>query len=246
MLRSVLMVLVFVALGVPGAILGIPWSLLQGNTRTMYGWAKRIIQIGLKVAGVRVQAQGFENLPTDRSCILLSNHVSNMDPPVLFAVVPGMLSFFLKRELMSIPLLGTAMKMGKFVPVERSHSREDARRSTEAAGRALQSGLHIMVFPEGTRSPNGRLLPFKKGAFFLAEATGAPIVPVVVHGTAAMMPKGTNALLPGTAVVQFLPAVEPRDYAGRDELMRAVRGAMERALEEGAAGTVAGAQLTSR
>jgi 1-acyl-sn-glycerol-3-phosphate acyltransferase len=230
MFRSLVMVFVFVALGVPAAIVGIPYSAIVGNTRAMYGWARWIIQLGLKAAGVRVRVVGAEHLAPGQSCILLSNHVSNLDPPVLFAVVPGMMSFLLKRELMSIPLLGKAMTMGRFVPVARSHSREDARKSTEAAAEALRAGFSIMIFPEGTRSSDGRLLPFKKGAFFLAMETGAPLVPVIVHGTRAMMPKGTNALRKGEATVEFLAPIDAQLYTTRDELMSAVRASMEERL----------------
>jgi 1-acyl-sn-glycerol-3-phosphate acyltransferase len=101
----------------------------------------------------------------------------------------------------------------------------------EAARDALESGLHITVFPEGTRSLDGKLLPFKKGAFFLAAETGAPMVPVVLRGTRQMMPKGTLKIVPGEAVVEFLEPILPGDFETREELMKAVRGAMERCLE---------------
>lgn len=230
MFRSLRMLFVFLVLGVPAALVGIPWSALRGNFRTMYRWAMAIQRLGLKAAGVKVRVVGLENVPAGRQCLFLSNHVSNLDPPVLLPSVPGMTSIFLKRVLMKIPLLGTAMRMGKFVPVARSHSREDARRSTEAATDALAHGLHIVIFPEGTRSPDGRLLPFKKGAFYLSQETGAPIVPTVIHGTAAMMPKGKNTIKAGTATVEFLPAAFPEQYRTREELMTAVRTRMEAAL----------------
>jgi 1-acyl-sn-glycerol-3-phosphate acyltransferase len=132
---------------------------------------------------------------------------------------------------MKIPLLGTAMRMGKFVPVSRGNVREEAEQSVAAAADALRSGLHITVFPEGTRSPDGRLLPFKKGAFFLAEETGAPIIPVVISGTREMMPKGTLRIKPGEAHVQFLAPIRPGDAGSRYELVERVRAAMEAELE---------------
>ena len=230
MFRTFRMLFVWVLLGVPAALVGIPWSALRGNVRLMYGWAMGIVRLGLRAAGVRVRVVGEENIPQGRPCIFLSNHVSNLDPPVLLPLVPAMTSIFLKQSLMKIPLLGKAMSMGKFIPVARSHSREDARRSTEAAADAVASGLNITIFPEGTRSPDGRLLPFKKGAFFLAAHTKAPMVPVVIHGTAQMMPKGSNAIRKGEATVEFLPVIEPGQYASRDELMAAVRAEMEAAL----------------
>jgi 1-acyl-sn-glycerol-3-phosphate acyltransferase len=141
-----------------------------------------------------------------------------------------MTSVFLKKSLMKIPLLGTAMRLGKFVPVSRGHNRQDAEKSVEAAAAALSSGLHITIFPEGTRSLDGLLLPFKQGAFFLAMETGAPLVPIVIRGTAQMMRKGSLKIYPGEAVVQFLPAIWPENFATREELMDAVRAQMETAL----------------
>ena len=224
------MLVVFVLLGVPAALVGITWSAVRGNFETMYAWGMGIIRLGVRAAGIKVGVEGFENVPVGRACIFMSNHVSNLDPPVLLPAIPGMTSVFLKRELMRIPLLGTAMRMGKFVPVSRGHSRDEAQRSVAAAKEALASGLHITVFPEGTRSPDGKLLPFKKGAFFLAAETEAPMVPVVITGTAEMMPKGTLKMRPGTAIVRFLPVIEPAAFGSREDLMEAVREAMMRGL----------------
>jgi len=187
----------------------------------------RVVRLGVRFAGIRVHVEGSENIPEGRSCIFLSNHVSNLDPIVLLPAIPGMTSVFLKRSLMKIPLLGAAMRMAKFVPVARGHSREDAEKSVETAAVVLRSGLHITIFPEGTRSPDGRLLPFKQGAFFLAEATGGPMIPVVLRGTAQMMRKGSRRIYPGAAVVRFLPAVWPGSYATREEMSEAVRAAMQ-------------------
>jgi 1-acyl-sn-glycerol-3-phosphate acyltransferase len=197
----------------------------------MYRWGMGITALGVKAAGIRVRLEGLENVQPGVHYIFLSNHISNLDPPILLPLIPGMTSVFLKRSLMKIPLLGKAMEMGKFVPVSRANSREDAQRSVEAAADALNSGLHITVFPEGTRSPDGRLLPFKKGAFFLAEGTGAPIIPVVISGTERMMPKGSPRITPGEAYIRFLPPIRPQDASSREELMERVRAAMEEEVE---------------
>ena len=231
MFAALRMLFVFITLGAPAALVGIPWSALRGNIRAMYRWGMATVRLGVRAAGIRVRIEGLENIPQGRSCIFMSNHVSNLDAPVLLPSLPGMVSVFLKKELMRIPLLGMAMRMGKYVPVSRGHSREEARKSVEAAADALRSGLHIFVFPEGTRSPDGKLLPFKKGAFFLAAETGAPMVPIVIRGTERMMRKGSLKVVPGEVVVRFLPMVEPQSFATREELMTAVRGEMQRALE---------------
>jgi 1-acyl-sn-glycerol-3-phosphate acyltransferase len=231
MFATLRLLFVYIVLGVPAALVGLPWSALRGNFRTMYVWGTGIMALGIRAAGVRVRIEGRENIAAGTQYIFLSNHVSNLDPPVLLSSIPGRSSAFLKRELMRIPLLGTALRMGKFIPVARGSSREEAQQSVEAAAEALRDGMHIMIFPEGTRSPDGRLQPFKKGGFFLAEETGAPILPVVICGTRQMMPKGTMRIKPGEAVVRFLPAIWPKAHASREELMEAVRRAMESELE---------------
>ena len=225
------MLIVYLVLGVPAALIGIPWSALRKDFRTMYSWGMKITALGVKAAGIRVRVEGLENVQPGVSYLFLSNHVSNLDPPILLPLIPGMTSVFLKKKLMKIPLLGTAMRMGRFVPVSRGHSREEAKQSVDAAADALNSGLHITVFPEGTRSPDGRLLPFKKGAFFLAEGTGAPIIPVVISGTERMMPKGSQRITPGEAYIRFLAPIRPQDAASREDLMERVRAAMEEELE---------------
>ena len=122
------------------------------------------------------------------------------------------------------------MRMAKFVPVERGSRRDAAKASVEAAAEALRSGLHILVYPEGTRSPDGRLSTFKKGPFFLALETQAPIVPIALSGTQTMMRKGSYAITPGLARIQVLPIIEPSNYETREELMLAVRAAIADAL----------------
>lgn len=226
------MLLVYLLLGAPAALIGIPWTLLRRDFGFMYRIGMATVALGPRAAGIRVRVRGLEHLWPGTHYIFLSNHVSNLDATVLLPAIPGMTSVVLKQQLMKIPLLGTAMRLGKFVPVARGHSREEATRSVAAAAEALRSGLHIMMFPEGTRSPDGALLPFKKGAFFLATETGAPIAPVILGGTAKMMRKGSLRITPGLATVTFLPPVDPAQFATREDLMAAVRRRMEEALEE--------------
>jgi 1-acyl-sn-glycerol-3-phosphate acyltransferase len=233
MFSALRMLFVFTLFGMPAAIVGIPYSLLRGNIRTMYGWAMFTMRVGIRAGGIRVVIEGAENIPRGESCIFLSNHVSNLDPPILLPAIPGMCSVFLKKSLMKIPLVGTAMHMAKYVPVSRGHSRAEAEQSVAIAADALRSGMHIFIFPEGTRSLDGNLLPFKKGAFFLAADTNAPMVPIVIKGTAQMMRKGSMKVFPGTATVRFLPALRPQDFGSREALMETVRQHMQTVLDQG-------------
>jgi 1-acyl-sn-glycerol-3-phosphate acyltransferase len=230
MFATLKLIFVYLTLGPIAGIVGIPYTLLVGDITRLYRAAMRVTNLGVRAAGIKIDIGGFENIPAGRSCIFMSNHVSNLDPPVTIPLLPGRSSVLLKKELMSIPMLGRAMRMAKFVPVERGSRRDTAQATVAAAVDALRSGLHILVYPEGTRSLNGRLSTFKKGPFFLAMETKAPIIPVVVSGTQTMMKKGSNAITPGVARVRLLPVIESSDYATREELMRAVRNAIAEAL----------------
>jgi 1-acyl-sn-glycerol-3-phosphate acyltransferase len=221
---------VYLTLGPLAGIVGIPYTLIVGDISLLYRVGMWITNAGVRAAGIRIEVVGLQNVPTGRSCIFMSNHVSNLDPPVELPLLPGRCSVLLKKELMSIPILGRAMRMAKFVPVERGNRRDAAKASVEAAADALRSGLHIVVYPEGTRSLDGRLSTFKKGPFFLAQETQAPIVPIALSGTQTMMRKGSQAIKPGLARLQMLPAIEPSKYETREELMLAVRNAIADAL----------------
>ncbi|CAN5668097.1 lysophospholipid acyltransferase family protein [soil metagenome] len=232
MFSTLKLIFVYVTLGPLAGLIGIPYTLLVRDISLLYRVSMWIAHAGVRAAGIRTEISGLEHVPVGRSCIFMCNHVSNLDPPVVLPLLPGRSSVLLKKELMSIPILGLAMRMGKFIPVERGQKREAAKASVLAAAEALRSGLHILVFPEGTRSLDGRLSTFKKGPFYLAQETLAPIIPVAVSGTEKMMKKGSAAITPGEARVQLLPAIESSEYATRDELIRAVRAAIAAALPE--------------
>jgi 1-acyl-sn-glycerol-3-phosphate acyltransferase len=230
MFSTIKMVFVYLTLGGVAGVIGIPYSLVVGNVRRLYRVVMGILRAGTRAAGIRVEVAGLEHVPVGVSCIFLSNHVSNLDPPVIFPVLPGQSSVLLKKELMRIPILGTAMRLGQFVPVERGNVREAAQKSVAAAAAALKSGLHILIFAEGTRSKDGRLAAFKRGPFFLAKETGAPIVPMVISGTEKMMRKHSAAITPGVARIQMLAPIYPEEFATREELVQAARRAMVEAL----------------
>src|SRR5258708_34856496 len=220
------LIFVYLPLGPITGIIGLPYTLVVGDLSLLYRVAVWVTNAGALAAAIKIDIRGFENIPAGRSCIFMSNHVSNLDPPVMIPLLPGRSSVLLKKELMNIPILGRAMRMAKFVPVEGGSRRDAAKASVEAAADALRSGLHILVYPEGTRSRDGRLSTFKKGPFFLAEETQAPIIPIALSGTQTMMHKGSNAIVPGLARIHVLPAIEPSNFETRDELMTAVRNVM--------------------
>jgi 1-acyl-sn-glycerol-3-phosphate acyltransferase len=232
MISTLLLLATFVVLGIPAAILFIPWSMLTGNALPLYNAAQTIVRIGYSLARIRIEVKGRELVPANTACIFMANHISNLDPPALIPNIPGRTSAFLKRSLMRIPVLGWGFKQGEFIPVDRSGDRESAQESVAEARRVLAKGIHITTFVEGTRSQDGRMLPFKKGPFYLAMETGAPCIPVSIWGTEKLMSKGSLRIHPGTAHVTFHAPVDPANFETREDLMDAVRAAIASGLPD--------------
>ncbi len=230
MLRT-LITLVFWLITIPiTALLTLPWALLTGDIRPLYVISMWLCRTGVKLLGIRVVAEGLDRLDAGGTYIFMSNHASNVDPPILMPLIPRRTSVLVKAELMRIPIFGHAMRIARLVPVERGN-RERAISSLDSAAKVLQDGINLMVYVEGTRSPDGRLLPFKRGPFDLAVDNGVPIVPVTIVGSHAAMPKGRLAVHPGTVRVVFHEPVDPRRFADKDSLMEAVRERIASALE---------------
>lgn len=205
------------------------FAALTGNANPLYYSASRLGRWGVLLAGVRIEVRGREDLDAGRNYIFMSNHVSNLDPPVLLPVIPGRCSVLVKKELFRVPVFGTGMRLGHLVPVDRD-DHDAAVESLHAAVKVLQEGLHMVIFPEGTRSSDGRLLPFKKGPFHLAMDSGVPVVPVTLLGTYESWPKTRFALRPGTATVVFHRPIDPGAASDRDQLMRSVSNTIASAL----------------
>ena len=232
MLPALTLLIFYVTLTPLAALIGFPWTLITGDVMLLYRMSRWIAGTGIRLAGIRTRVTGQENIPANTPCIFMMNHISNLDPPVLIPLIPGRTAFLIKSELMKIPILGVGMRMGDFIPVERDRRHESAKASILRAAQVLASGVHITVFPEGTRSHDGRLLPFKKGPFFLAEQTGAAVIPISIHGTEQMMRKGSLRVFPGEAHLHFHAPLYARDYATREELSQATRAAIASKLPE--------------
>jgi 1-acyl-sn-glycerol-3-phosphate acyltransferase len=138
----------------------------------------------------------------------------------------------MKRSLMELPILGTGFRQGDFIAVDRSGNPTAAEESVTAATRVLAKGVHMTTFVEGTRSKDGRMLPFKKGPFYLAMGSGAPCIPVSISGTETIQGKGSLRIHPGTARIVFHPPIDPSGFATREGLMQAVRAAIASGLPE--------------
>jgi 1-acyl-sn-glycerol-3-phosphate acyltransferase len=232
MIWSLIFITNMVLLGIPSALLFIPWCWMTGNVLPLYLATRFMLSSSCLLAGVRLRVRGLDRIPRNRACIFMSNHVSNLDPPALISLIPGRTSAFMKRSLMNLPILGTGFRQGEFIAVDRTGSRADAQRSVAEAQRVLAKGVHITTFVEGTRSPDGRMLPFKKGPFYLAMEAAAPCIPVSIYGTETIMRKGSLRIHPGDAHVIFHEPIDPGAFTSRDDLMLAVRAAIASGLPE--------------
>jgi 1-acyl-sn-glycerol-3-phosphate acyltransferase len=208
---------------------GIPWMFFTGRALPLYKTALWGGLLGARMAGAKIEIRGEEHVEPGKNYIFMSNHVSNLDPPILIPLIPGRTSVLVKKELFRIPLLGTAMKLASLVPVDRSN-REAAIASIREATAVLQKGLHMTVFPEGTRSADGRMKPMKKGPFYLAEESGVPVIPVTIQGTYEMWPKHRFAMKPGRVVLTYHAPLTYAEAGSREALMHAVRVTIESAL----------------
>jgi 1-acyl-sn-glycerol-3-phosphate acyltransferase len=206
------------------------WSLLTHDASLMYRAAMAAVRLANRIAGIRVRVEGLESIPPC-ACIFAANHISNVDPLAFIPAIPRRVSILVKKELFRIPILSAAMRLAQFVPVDRRDP-EAAAASVDLAVALLGHGFSFAVYPEGTRSPDGRLRPFKKGAFVMAIQTGAPIVPVAISGAQHLMRKGDWTLHPGEVLVRFLPPIDPAPFTmdQRSDLLARVESAVVAAL----------------
>jgi len=198
------------------------WLPPRGNA--VYGVARWWSRLLLFFSGVRVESRFESELDPNRQFIYMANHQSLFDIPVLIATLPGQTRFLAKRSLFQIPLFGWAIKLGGFVTIDR----EDGRRAQNAfavAAKRLAAGVSILIFPEATRSEDGKLLPFKRGGMLLALKSGLPIVPVGVCGSLDVQPRSRYSIRPMPIRVRYGSPIEVTEYGVRqrkvlEELVR--------------------------
>lgn len=231
MIRTLLM-LTFWGIAAPvAALIGFPWTLITGNVSLLYTMFTWGAYAGVWVSGVRVETIGLYQFDHSRSYIFMTNHVSNLDPPIQVRLIPRRTSVMVKKELFKTPILGRAMRLGGLVPVDRGN-RDAGIDAVRAAKAAVDQGLNMIIYVEGKRSFDGKLLPFKKGPFYLAMECGVPVIPITIVGTHYAMPKARFAIKPGKVQVIFHPPIEPKDFGSRECLMERVRSVIESGLPE--------------
>jgi len=203
-------------------------------------WARVI----LRVCGIKVRVVGMENLETDVPRIYMTNHQSFFDIFALLACLPVNFKFILKQELMKLPVFGPAMRKAGYIGIERDDPRKAVKSMNQAAER-IKNGASVLIFPEGTRSPDGRLGQFKKGGFSLALKSGCDIVPVAITDSYRIAPKGSLRIRKGSLSLSIGKPISLAGYTKRKipQLMDQVREAMLRQMEK--SGSTVGARANA-
>ena len=232
MLR-ILFVAIFLSLYI--LIVGPPllvYTVITKDPDPIYWGGVKGVMFFVRAVGVRVRVKGTERIPKG-VCLFVANHTSSADAPAIVGAIPRRVAILLKDSLFKWPIVGQAFRSAHFIPVNRS-ARDSAIASVEKATEAMKAGQSFLIYPEGTRSPDGRLQEFKKGAVVMAIKAGVPIVPMVCSGAHRIMEKRSLVIRPGEIVVEFLEPMDTSKYQfeERDVLNKMVHDAMAAALPE--------------
>jgi 1-acyl-sn-glycerol-3-phosphate acyltransferase len=235
-LRSLL---TYVAVSLYVLVMGPPFllvALATGRPHSLYAVALGGVRLGVWLSGMKIDIRHPEHILKGRAAVYAVNHNSNVEPPILFAALSPLfprMRVLYKAELRKLPILVRAFDIAGFVPLERGN-RDQSLPAIERAAAALRDGNSFLIFPEGTRSRTGELLPFKKGGFIMALKGQAPIVPVGITGTRDAMKKGSLIIRPVRVTVSFGPAIETAGLTmeDRDRLIIRSREAVAAQLAE--------------
>jgi 1-acyl-sn-glycerol-3-phosphate acyltransferase len=230
MLRT-LFIAVFLSLYI--LIVGPPllvYTFITRNPDPIYWAGVKGVMFFVRAVGVKVRVRGIERIPPG-VCLFAANHTSSADAPAVVGAIPKRIAIILKQSLFKWPIVGQAFSSAHFIPVNRG-AHDSAVESVEEAAEALRSGQSFLIYPEGTRSPDGRLQRFKKGAVVMAIKAGVPIVPMICTGAHKIMEKRSLVVHPGEIQVEFLDPIDSSKYSldERDILNEQVRKAMAAAL----------------
>ena len=215
------------SLFVAGALLGIlgPPVLLIAWLVNKHDLVYPVALLGarnwLRLSGVRVRVKGLELLDPKQTYVFVSNHRSYLDTAAMFIYTGRRIGLLAKKELLKVPVLGVGMGFVNVMAIDRSN-RESAIRTTEAAAQRIKSGVSFAVFVEGTRAKPGELLPFKKGAFYMARQAGVPVVPVAIKNSDVLMGKGTGEARSGTIEMVFMKPIDTQRLTTDDDIDRLI------------------------
>jgi 1-acyl-sn-glycerol-3-phosphate acyltransferase len=201
-LRPLLSSIVFVLATIIGSLLSLPAGLIDPSGDLVLALGRAWSRVVLASAGVRLRVRAHAALDPKRSYVVMPNHLSTVDIWAVFVAVPVPLRFIAKKQLGRIPLFGWAMRAGRFIFIDRQNA-TSARRTIEHAVERIRQGCSVVIFPEGTRSRDGALGPFKKGGFHLAINSGADVVPVAIRGSREVMPRGAILIRSGVVDVEI-------------------------------------------
>lgn len=233
MVRAYLYLAVFIPLTLLFSVSAFISSLFDSSGR-IYSWHARLwARLALALNCVRVSISGAEHLP-DGPVIFMSNHQSNFDILSLLAALPRQIHWIAKKELFEIPVFGPSMRRGGYIPLDRGDGRK-ALQSMDEAAATIHQGKSVVLFPEGTRTPDGNLLPFKRGGFILARKADVPVIPVTINGSGRINPAGKIRLYSGGIHITLHPPIAVPADLRRSEaeslMMENVRNQIESALE---------------
>lgn len=230
MLRTAYFYLLFYPLTAIAMVVALCASVFSQNLVHRCGilWGRSCLWL----AGLNVHVCGTENLPPEGPAIYVSNHQSNFDIALLYAGLPIQFRWMAKQELFKIPLFGITMKRAGYIPIDRSNRRL-AMRSITAAARRIQEGASVIIFPEGTRTPDGQLQPFKKGALLIATKAQVPVVPMVISGSYQVQPKNSLRINPAPLKLRILPPIAASELtpAQIDKLTDRIHDQIARCLQ---------------
>ena len=233
MIRALLSTISFVAATIAGSIGALVLGAIDKSGDLVLALARLWSRVILGVPGVKLEVKMRAPLEPGRPYVFMPNHASMVDIWVVFVAIPASFRFIAKKQLASIPLFGWAMAAGRFIFIDRQNA-ASARRTMDEASRRIRAGQSVVIFPEGTRTRDGRLLPFKKGGFHLAIDSGAAVVPVAIKGSREVMPRGAALIRAGTVTLEVDAPIPTTGLttSDRDALIEKVRSRVAAMLGE--------------